>query len=210
MCAAASHAVTAFTVSGLMCSIGIGAASTCPCAILQGADVILAAESALHTNSNLMSIRRFCRCSSFQHGRDESPLLGLQIKALSAAIKKRLLQVREGDSGALRRVPSFAAGVVTTPSDPMLDGLSAVMLDEKILRSEPHLRKYWEGRQDIDTACSKHITEQWTLVEVSRGIGHIHLSVEIARLHGNCRKTSSMSGIPLYISQIRKKNACVR
>lgn len=49
---------------------------------------------------------------------------------------------------------------------PMLDGLTATMLDEEILRGEPQLKHYWSSRLAAKNSCSQHITEHRAAVEV--------------------------------------------
>lgn len=51
---------------------------------------------------------------------------------------------------------------------PMLDGLTATMLDEMILRGEPQLRKYWSVRHAASPDCSRHILDNRKEIEVGR------------------------------------------
>lgn len=85
--------------------------------------------------------------------------------------RKRRQQDGEGaDSGAT----ASALPLTKKPKElgiPMLDGLTATMMDERILRGEPQLQSYWSERLSADTKCSRHITDHRKLVEVGILLG---------------------------------------
>lgn len=49
---------------------------------------------------------------------------------------------------------------------PVLDGLTATLLDEAMLRGEPLLKPYWAGRHAMRASCAAYITSNQQLLEV--------------------------------------------
>lgn len=83
----------------------------------------------------------------------------------TGARKRRQPDEEGASSGGAASVPPLTE----KPKElgiPMLDGLTATMLDERILRGEPQLQSYWSERLSADPKCSLHITEHRKLVEV--------------------------------------------
>ena len=54
---------------------------------------------------------------------------------------------------------------------PVLDGLTATLLDEAMLRNEPLLKPYWAGRHAMRASCATCVTDNQQLLEVGFMLG---------------------------------------
>lgn len=83
--------------------------------------------------------------------------------------------------------PAAKAAAPKRPPVPVLDGLTATLLDEAMLRGEPLLAPYWAGRHSLQGGCGAYVTGNQQLLEV-------HCMAELC-----CRSSRHMFGAPLDI-----------
>ena len=61
---------------------------------------------------------------------------------------------------------AIAKTTITEAVVPVLDGLTATLLDEAMLRNEPLLEPYWSGRHGMRASCAAYVTDNQQLLEV--------------------------------------------
>lgn len=81
--------------------------------------------------------------------------------------------VGAGADGGKEPADKAAAAAAAAPKTlkpeapvPVLDGLTATLLDEAMLRGEPLLKPYWERRHAMQASCAVFVSENQQLLEV--------------------------------------------
>jgi hypothetical protein len=81
--------------------------------------------------------------------------------------------VGAGADGGKEPADKAAAAAAAAPKTlqpeapvPVLDGLTATLLDEAMLRGEPLLKPYWDRRHAMQASCAAYVSENQQLLEV--------------------------------------------
>lgn len=88
------------------------------------------------------------------------------IMTRAKALAARLWRCGRAEAAAGDAAEEKPVAVAKPAVVPCLDGLTATMLDEAMLRGEPMLAPYWAARHSLRGACSAFVTSRTAQLEV--------------------------------------------
>jgi hypothetical protein len=132
----------------------------------------------------------------FSHG----VRLGLRVAAAAAVSACGLGRGHENAADSEKKPEDKAAAAAATKAKtlkpeapvPVLDGLTATLLDEAALRGEPLLKPYWAGRHAMRASCAAYVTDNQRLLEVSfwRGCRVFRWLTSVRKRRRGCKNHS--------------------